>query len=243
MKVHSIESLAALDGAGLRYAVFLAGCPLRCSFCHNPDTQNTVSGTDYTPQELFSRIIRYVPYFRAGGGGVTFSGGEPLLWADEILKLGKMLGFAGINYTIDTSGCLRLTPPMKAALRGAELVICDLKHPDDVGYRDMTGGELSFVREFFGFLADANIRTWVRTVIIPGVNDSRDTLEKYIEFYRTYCAAAEKYELLAFHTMGFFKYEQLGIENKLADTPPLDIAALVELQEYVDGRLAGVKYS
>lgn len=240
MKVHSIESLAALDGEGVRCAIFLAGCPLRCSFCHNPDTWDPLAGREYTPGELLAKIKRCAPYFGARGG-VTFGGGEPLLQAGEISRLGELLAPESIGYAIDTSGCLPLDDEVRRATLGAALVICDLKFPDAASHRENTGGEFSRVTDFLAFLAGAGVRTWVRTVIIPGINDREEMIDKYVEVLRDTGAGAEKYQLLGFHIMGFFKYRRLGIPNPLEHTPALSPARLAELQKYADMKYGKIR--
>ncbi len=235
MLVHSIESLAALDGEGLRCAIFLAGCNLRCVFCHNPDTWSCVAGHEYSPEELLTKIKRFAPYF-GERGGVSFSGGEPLLWAGEIAELGALLAEEKIGYTIDTSGSVELTDDVRRALDGAELVICDLKFPDDELYTKHTGGHLFTVLKFFDYLAARGIATWARTVIVPGINDREEMLDRYIDILRRYRGVIKRYQLLGFHTMGFFKYERLGVQNPLENTPPLERERLFELQTYVDSK-------
>ena len=232
MKVHSLESLAALDGDGLRYAVFLNECPLRCVYCHNPDTWNACAGKEFSPQELFSKIRRYRPYFRSGGG-VTFSGGEPLLQAEGINELAALLRTESIDYALDTCGCVALTDPVRQAIDGAGLVICDLKFPDTENFRFYTGGDFSLVLQFLRYLAESGKRTWVRTVIVPGINDSREWLDRYLAVLRPFSAVIEKYELLGYHTMGAFKYKLLGLNNPLANCPALDPQRLYELQDYI----------
>ena len=213
---------------------------MRCAYCHTPDPWDRRAGTEYTPEALLRKIKRYEPYFSAGGGGVTFGGGEPLLQAGEIVRLGRLLLSENISYTLDTSGCIELSEDVRAAVRGAELVICDLKFPDAQTFRKYTGGDFLLVIKFFDFLAAEKIRTWARTVIIPGINDSEGELDRYIEVLRPYVGpgAVEKYQLLGFHTMGFFKYERLGIKNRLKDTPAMSPERLSELQKYVNDRLA-----
>ncbi len=235
MLVHSIESLAALDGEGLRYAIFLAGCNLRCAFCHNPDTWSCTTGREYSPAELLAKIKRFTPYF-GEGGGVSFSGGEPLLWAGEIAELGALLAREKIGYTIDTSGSVELTDDVRRALDGAELVICDLKFPDDELYTKYTGGRIFPVLNFFDYLAVRGISAWARTVIIPGINDREEMLDRYIDILGRYRVVIKRYQLLGFHTMGFFKYESLGIQNPLENTPALERERLLELQAYVDSK-------
>lgn len=231
MKVHSFESLAAVDGEGLRYAVFLSGCPLRCVYCHNPDTWEG-EGTDYTPERLCAKILRYKPYF-GKEGGATFSGGEPLLQAKEIAETGDLLRKHGVNYAIDTSGALPLTDDVKRAVSGAQLVVCDLKmfRPED--FSKYMKGDLSLVFAFLDYLKEIGKKTWIRTVILPAINDSEEKIRGYAEIVKSY-PNVTKYELLGFHTMGFYKYERLGLSNPLKDTPPMDEERLEELQRYAD---------
>lgn len=233
MQVHSIESMAALDGEGVRYDLFLAGCPLRCACCHNPDTWNANVGKWMECEDLLKKILRYVPYF-GDDGGVTFSGGEPLLQAKEIVKLGKMLIEHNINYALDTSGCVNLSDDVKKAVDGAEMVMCDLKFPDNETMFKYTKGNLQTVLKFLDYLKETGKRTWIRTVIIPGINDNKECIEKYVEVLKPYESIIEKYELLGFHTMGFFKYEKLGIENPLKDKTALSNEKLDELQKYAN---------
>ncbi len=232
--VHSFESLAARDGEGLRYGIFLGGCPLRCAYCHNPDTWNMGATTAYDIDSIFAKIKRYRPYFVASGGGVTFSGGEPLLQATPLLSLVRRLLEVGISYTLDTSGAVPLTDEVKQLFLSASLVILDIKFSDAFGYTKYTGGDFSLVRQTLDFLTEHGVRLWVRTVIVPTVNDSEQALDGYIDFLRPYRDKILKYELLPFHTMGFFKYEKLGIENPFADKCALDPARLRDLQRYVD---------
>ena len=234
MLVHSIESLAALDGEGLRYGIFLAGCPLRCIYCHNPDTWTVSGGGEKTAQQLFAKIKRYKTYFKASGGGVTFSGGEPLLQADEILKLSELLKQEDINYCLDTSGCVELTNSVKEAVLNAELVICDLKFYTEADYKKYTGGSLEKVVTFLDFLYKNQKRVWLRTVIVPTVNDSEADIDGYLKIASPYFDCVEKYQLLAFHTMGFFKYEKLGVNNPCKDLPALSTDKLKNLQQYLD---------
>ncbi len=229
--VHSFESLAALDGEGVRYGVFMQGCPLRCAYCHNPDTWKK-GGIEFSTEALVKKISRYKTYF-GENGGVTFSGGEPLLQAEFIKEAVPYLKDAEINYAIDTSGAVNLSDDVKYVLQNAQLVILDLKFWDDENYKKYTGMEISKVLEVLDFLEDIKKRTWMRTVVVPGINDSIETIEKYLEIFKEK-NCVEKYELLGFHTMGFFKYENMGIENPLKDTKPLEKKTLKELQKFVD---------
>ncbi len=232
--VHSFESLAALDGEGIRYGVFMQGCPLRCVYCHNPDTWGK-GGTELSPEELVKKVSRYKPYF-GKTGGVTFSGGEPLLQSKFIRETVTYLKQEGINYAIDTSGAVALSDDAKYVLENAQLVILDLKFWDDENYKKYTGMGISKVFDTLEFLEDIKKRTWVRTVVVPGINDSEEKIQRYLEMLKNKYFV-EKYELLGFHTMGFFKYENMGIKNPLQDTKPLEKETLKELQEFVDNEL------
>ncbi|MBE7090807.1 MAG: radical SAM protein [Clostridiales bacterium] len=235
-KVHSFESLAAVDGTGLRYGIFFVGCPLRCAYCHNPDTWNA-QGTPYTAEELLNKIIRFVPYFKETGG-VTFSGGEPLLQAEFLLELTALLNEHGIRYVVDTSGSVPLTASAKQVLKGAQTVLLDVKFASEKGYQAYTGGSITPVMETLRFLQQENVPTVVRTVVVPNINDSKERLAPYVDIVRGFPCIKE-YELLAFHTMGFQKYEKLGIQNPLAGTPALPPDRLAELQAFVNEKLKG----
>ncbi len=228
--IHSFESMAALDGDGIRYAVFFTGCPLRCAYCHNPDTWHR-SGNEWTAEALVKKIKRYKPYFKKGGG-VTFSGGEPLLNADFIIESGRLLADEGIHYAVDTSGSVPLTNSVKAVLEGADLVILDVKFSDENSYKKYVKGDFKNFIAIGKYCSKKGIRLWLRTVVVPGVNDTEESIKKYADFSKQF--TFEKYELLAFHTMGFFKYENLGIDNPLKNTPALDKDRLKDLQEILN---------
>ncbi len=232
--VHSFESLAAVDGAGLRYGIFFVGCPLRCVYCHNPDTWEG-KGTPYTAGELLDKIVRYVPYFKATGG-VTFSGGEPLLQGEFLLELTQLLRQRDIRYAVDTSGAVPLTPAVQQVLKGAQTVLLDLKFASEQDYRAFTGGSITPVTQILRFLTKENVPTVVRTVVVPSLNDSTEQLAPYVSLLRGNSCVKE-YELLAFHTMGFQKYEKLGIRNPLAGMPALSPEKLKELQAFVNAEL------
>lgn len=228
--IHSFESMAALDGDGIRYAVFFTGCPLRCAYCHNPDTWHK-AGNEWSADDLVKKIKRYKPYFKRGGG-VTFSGGEPLLNSEFIIEAGKLLAEEGINYAVDTSGSVPLSDSVKTALDGADLVILDVKFFDEENYEKYTKGNFENFVAVGKYCSEKGIRLWLRTVVVPGINDTEESIKKYAEFSKQF--KFEKYELLAFHTMGFFKYENLKIENPLSDTPALDKDKLKKLQDYLN---------
>ena len=231
--IHSFESLAALDGVGIRYDIFFTGCPLRCAYCHNPDTWFK-SEKNYTAEQIYKKIIRYKPYFKKGGG-VTFSGGEPLLNAKFINEVYPMIAEEGIGYCLDTSGSVALTDDVKTAIDNADMVILDIKFYNPQDYEKYTKGDFNKFVEIGKYCTSINKRMWLRTVVVPGINDTEADMERYVEFVAQF--KFEKYELLAFHTMGFFKYENLKIENPLKDTEALDKSRLEELQNYLNSKL------
>ncbi len=228
--IHSFESMATLDGEGIRYGVFFTGCPLRCVYCHNPDTWFG-NGSEYTAEQLVKKIKRYKPYFNKGGG-VTFSGGEPLLNAEFINEAYPLLKAEGIGYCLDTSGSVPLTDTVKACIDNADMVILDIKFYNEESYKKYTNGNFENFVKIGRYCTETGKRLWLRTVVVPNINDSEEEILKYKEFAKQF--RYEKYELLAFHTMGFFKYENLKIENPLADTEPMDKDKLAVLQKIID---------
>lgn len=232
--IHSFESLAAVDGEGIRFDVFFSGCPLRCAYCHNPDTWYHKGEIEMSAQELFNKVKRYKPYFK-NGGGVTFSGGEPLLNAKFINEIAPMLKSENIGYCLDTSGSVELTDEVKTAIDNADMVILDVKFYNAEDYKKYTGGEFERFIKIGEYASEKNIRLWLRTVVVPDINDTEADMDKYAELSKRF--KFEKYELLAFHTMGFFKYDELKIENPLKNTKALDKSRLHELQEYLDEKI------
>ena len=188
-----------------------------------------------TPEELVNKVSKYKPYFK-NNGGVTFTGGEPLLQAEFIKETIPLLKEKGINYAIDTSGAVKMTDSVKCVLENSQAVLLDLKFPDNVGYLKYTGHTMEKTLEMLGFLESIGKPTRIRTVIIPGINDTEEEIQKYIMHIKDK-KCIYKYELLAFHTMGFFKYEELKIENPLKDTKPLDVSVKDKLQKFVNSNL------
>lgn len=237
--VHSFESLAAVDGDGLRYGVFLSGCPLRCVYCHNPDTWEMGAGRAFESGELVKKIVRYRSYF-GERGGVTFSGGEPLLQAEWLCEVAELLKKEDIGYVLDTSGGVPLTEAVKTLLSGAQGVLLDLKFSEEESYLSYTGRGMSQTLAVLDYLESIGKTTRIRIVIVPGINDSEETLERYLAHLRGKNCVSEV-ELLGFHTMGFHKYEALGIENHLADQKALDPDLKDRLQSFVNEKMKSTK--
>lgn len=184
-----------------------------------------------TAEEVFNKVKRFKPYFK-NGGGVTFSGGEPLLNADFINEIYPMFRKEGIGYCIDTSGSVELSDSVEEALSNADLVILDIKFYNPEDYKKYTGGDFTKFMAVAHYCSDNHIALWLRTVIVPGINDSEKDIDGYYELIKD--LHYEKYELLPFHTMGFFKYDELGIENPLKCLSALNHNRLTELQKHLD---------
>ncbi len=231
--IHSFESLAAVDGEGLRFDIFFTGCPLRCAYCHNPDTWHK-GEIDMEAPEVFAKVRRYKPYFK-NGGGVTFSGGEPLLNAKFINEIYPLLKTEEIGYCLDTSGSVELTDEVKTAIDNADMIILDIKFYEPEAYKKWTKGNFEFPEAIGRYASEKGKRLWLRTVVVPGINDTEADMDAYAEYTKQF--KFEKYELLSFHTMGFFKYEESGIENPLKDYKALDKGRLNELQNYLNEKI------
>ncbi|MFT4296888.1 MAG: pyruvate formate-lyase-activating protein [Micropruina sp.] len=223
--VHSWELVTAVDGPGTRMTTFLAGCPLRCLYCHNPDTMNANRGLPVRADDLLARIKRYRSIFRATGGGITLSGGEVLqqpAFARRILRGAKKLG---IHTAIDTSGFLGRNAD-DAMLADVDLVLLDVKAGDEATYQRVTGRRLQPTLDFGRRLDALGTETWIRFVLVPGLTDDAATVEKVAD-YAASLSCVSRVEVLPFHQMGRDKWAELGLDYQLDDTEPPS-AELVE---------------
>ena len=220
-KIHSFESFGTVDGPGIRFVVFLQGCPMRCLYCHNPDTWNFGGGTEYTPEEVAARVLKYKNYF-TGGGGVTVSGGEPMLQAEFVGQLFTLLGAKGISTALDTSGVLfDEAEPNKfdGLLNVTDLVLLDIKHIDDKEHKKLTGHSNRSVLAFARYLSDIGKPVWIRHVLVPGITDD----DGYLHDLKTFITSlknVQKVEVLPYHTMGEVKYKKLGYDYPLGGVRP-----------------------
>lgn len=210
--ISSIESMGLVDGPGIRTVIFLGGCKLRCKYCHNPEMQSMV-GDEFTVEELVSKILRNKPYFK-NNGGVTFSGGEPLLQIDFLIEVCKVLKKEGIHIVLDTAGVG--VGRYKEILDLVDLVLLDIKHTDKDNYFSITSYNIDEVEKFITYLNRSNTPVWIRQVVIPSINDNDDYLDSLVN-YLSKIKNIEKIEFLPFHHLGFSKYEKLGIKNYYKD--------------------------
>ena len=215
-KVHSFESLGTVDGPGIRFVIFLQGCHLKCKYCHNRDTWDINAGSYKSVEEIFEKILRYKPYFESSNGGVTVTGGEPLLQVKFLIELFKKLKKAGIHTCIDTSGIVNLTDDIKEVLKLTDLVLLDIKHIDSENCKELTGYSNKKELEFARYLSENGIPVWIRQVIVPGITDDEEDIIKLKEFIKT-LKNVEKVEFLPYHTAGKYKWAELGKEYELED--------------------------
>ena len=228
-RIHSLESFGSVDGPGIRFVVFMQGCALRCQFCHNPDTWDTTKGMEYTPEQLMDEIIQYKSYMKFSGGGVTFTGGEPLLQAEFILEVSKMCKEQNISVAIDTSGFV-WNEVVKEVLEYTDIVLLDIKNYDPLVYETVTGVSLAPTLIFLDYLKERNINTWIRYVLVPKLTDNLDSVRQLSEHLDRF-PNVSKIELLPFHKMGEYKWKELGLEYKLSDTKEPAKELMKEVQE------------
>ena len=213
-KVHSVESFGTVDGPGIRFVIFLQGCNLQCKYCHNRDTWNINGGSYKSLDEIFNKIKRYKNYILPSGGGVTVTGGEPLLQVNFLIELFKKLKEEKISTCIDTSGMVSITEDIKKVLELTDLVLLDIKHIDDEKCKKLVGVSNKKEIEFAKYLSEHNIKMWIRQVLVPGYTDSEEDLIKLREFLKT-LKTVEKVQILPYHSMGKYKWEKLGVKYEL----------------------------
>ena len=219
--IHSTESFGSVDGPGVRFIIFVSGCPMRCQFCHNPDTWNMNDGEKTEVEALVKKALRCKPYWK-NGGGVTVSGGEPLMQIDFLIELFKQLKSEGVHTVIDTSGApfTREEPffsKFEELMSLTDLLLVDIKHIDAEKHKELTGRPNENILDMLKYLSDINKPVWIRHVLVPGVSDNDEYLTKTREFIDT-LTNVEKVEVLPYHTLGVPKWEKLGYEYKLGDT-------------------------
>lgn len=223
-KVHSFESFGTVDGPGIRFVIFLKGCPLRCKYCHNPDTWSMNGAKEYSVTEIVEQVLKYRGYYGTTGG-VTVSGGEPLLQIDFVIELFKVLKAERIHTACDTSGITFTTQDHKVYQKYLELIkytdlfLLDIKHINSEQHQQLTGFGNETVLAFAKFLSEHNKKMWIRHVLVPTITLSDCDLFRLKEFIDT-LNTVEKVEVLPYHTMGIPKYQQLGIPYALEGVCP-----------------------
>ena len=213
-RIHSFQSLGTLDGPGVRFVAFLQGCNLRCGCCHNPDTWDISGGKEYTAQEIIQRAVRFKEYF-GEEGGITLSGGEPLLQSDFVKEIFTLAHENGINTCLDTSGSI-LNDGVRELLSVTDRVLLDIKYTTEEGYRSYVGCDLARVLKFLSYLNEQNIKTTLRQVIIPTLNDTDENIKALADIAKTH-HCVDKVELLPFKKICQTKYDNMGIKFPFAE--------------------------
>lgn len=222
-RIHSLESFGSADGPGVRYIVFLKGCNMRCQYCHNPDTWAKDGGELMTPEEVLKKALRYKTYWKEKGG-ITVSGGEALLQIDFVTELFRLAKEKGVNTCLDTSGNpFSLEEPFKSKfdelMKYTDLFMLDIKHMDDAAHRKLTGQTNQNILEMAAYLSDHGKAMWIRHVLVPGITTEEDELHRLRSFLDT-LKTVERVEVLPYHTLGVFKWKELGIPYQLEGVDP-----------------------
>lgn len=218
-RIHSIETFGTVDGPGIRFVAFFQGCPMRCAFCHNPDTWSLNAPVQYefTPEALLNEVLRYKPFLKRGG--VTCSGGEPLMQADFLTDFLRLCKEADLHTALDTSGVI-FNEKARKALEYTDLVLLDIKTLDDILHPSYTGHTRQNNQAFLDHLRDIHKPTWIRHVLVPHYTDDDQRLTALARHLSQY-DNVKRVELLPYHTMGAYKYQELGIPYPLEGIPPL----------------------
>lgn len=221
--IHSIESFGAADGPGVRYIIFLKGCHMRCQYCHNPDTWAKTGGEQQTPEQVLVKALRYKNYWKKNGG-ITVSGGEALLQIDFVTELFKLAKAKGINTCLDTSGnpFTREEPfftKFNELMEYTDLFLLDIKHMDSKMHMKLTGQPNANILDMAAYLSENNKHMWIRQVLVPGITDDEAQL-KALKTFTDSLNTVDRIELLPYHTLGVFKWKELGIPYQLEGINP-----------------------
>lgn len=235
-RIHSLESFGTVDGPGIRYVVFVQGCPMRCAYCHNPDTWPMTGGTMMEPSEIIANYERNAGFYRTGG--ITVTGGEPLMQIDFLIDLFTLAKKKNIHTCIDSSGIAfnrkntALLEKFDRLMPLTNLVMLDIKHIDPEKHLELTGQPNENILDFCKYLDEKNVDMWIRHVVVPGITDDDVYLDRLGYFIGQF-KNLKALDVLPYHTMGEKKYESLGIPYKLHGIPPMDRSKAVEKKQVV----------
>lgn len=239
--IHSTESFGTVDGPGIRYVVFLQGCPMRCKYCHNPDTWALNQGQQMETDEILAEYEKYRPYLK--NGGLTCTGGEPLMQMDFVTELFEKASHKGIHTCLDTSGITfrsdnpEMIERFDRLMKVTDLVMLDIKHIDPALHQDLTGQPNDQILQFAQYLSDRQVPVWIRHVVVPGITDDAVYLDR-LGYFLGSLKNIKALDVLPYHDMGKIKYEQMGISYPLEGVPPLDKLDAVKAREVI---LTGMK--
>lgn len=240
-RIHSIESMGTVDGPGLRFVVFVQGCPMRCAYCHNPDTWSTHAGTLMDPEDILAQMEHNRSFYK--NGGITVTGGEPLLQIDFLIDLFTLAKERGIHTCIDTSGITYrpgntvYNEKLDHLMTLTDLIMLDIKHIDPQKHLELTQQPNDGILAFARYLNEKQIPVWIRHVVVPGITDDPKYLYQLGEFIAPF-TNLKVLDILPYHTMGKVKYDNLGMDYPLKDVPAMSQATAIELKKHV---LNGIK--
>lgn len=242
--IHSTESFGTVDGPGIRFVIFLQGCPMRCLYCHNPDTWEMNTGALMSADELIEKFNKNRSFY--SNGGITVTGGEPLLQIDFLLELFEKAKKEGIHTCIDTSGITYTTSEteyrakLDRLMEYTDLIMLDIKHIDSDEHRKLTGHGNENILSFAKYISAKKIPLWIRHVVVPGITDNEAYLKR-LGCFMAELSGIKALDVLPYHRMGISKYGELGIEYPLADTPPADKALALKAREVILGAFKEMK--
>lgn len=241
-RIHSLESFGTVDGPGIRYVIFVQGCPMRCAYCHNPDTWEMNAGTEMEPAELIDNFERNKPFYK--DGGITVSGGEPLMQIDFLLELFTLAKEKGIHTCLDTSGIAykpnnnpEWLAKMDKLCAVTDLVMLDIKHIDPKKHMELVKQPNDGILAFAEYLDKMHVDLWIRHVVVPGYTDDEESLHK-LGYFIGGLSNLKALDVLPYHTMGIVKYQKLGIDYRLKDVPAMESNRVPQLKQYI---LDGIK--
>ena len=235
-RIHSLESFGTVDGPGVRYVVFMQGCPMRCKYCHNPDTWEVNAGTLMESDYIIEQYERNKGFYT--DGGITVTGGEPLLQIDFITELFEKAKAKGIHTCIDSSGITfnpnspEVVAKFDKLMPLTDLVMLDIKHIDDEHHFELTKQHNAGILAFAEYLSEKGVDTWIRHVVVPGITDDDEYLYK-LGYFIGGLKTLRALDVLPYHDMGKVKYEKLGIDYPLKDTPPMDKTILLDKKKAI----------
>ena len=240
-RIHSLESFGTVDGPGTRYVVFLQGCPMRCAYCHNPDTWEINAGKEMDASYIMEQYDRNKMFYQ--NGGITVTGGEPLLQVDFLIELFTLAKKENVHTCIDTSGItykpgnVEYIKKLDILMELTDLVMLDIKHIDPIKHKELTSQPNDGILAFAQYLADKKVDVWIRHVVVPGLTDDDEYLFK-LGYFIGGLSNLKALDVLPYHDMAKPKYKKLGIDYKLKDVPPLDASVAVEKKKVI---LEGIK--
>ena len=237
--IHSLESFGSVDGPGVRFVVFFQGCPMRCAYCHNPDTWNPAEGKEMSADEILQKMLRNRAFYTTGG--ITATGGEPMMQLDFLIELFSKAKAEGIHTCLDTSGimftgmkedCTPVDERITELMKVTDLVMLDIKHMDEAAHRDLTAQSNAHILEFARYLDAIEKPVWIRHVVVPGITLQEESLAAVGRFLST-LHNVEKLEVLRYHALGKVKYEKLEMDYRLKDTPQLTKEEAAKAEEII----------